>query len=92
MSAAHDHTNLQISSQPEKLPAIVNLFLVYYMCVCVFTCVCVRDTGIEGVQNLALFSEGSLAMRFRLPLERLASRKNYFSIKYAATFNNSALI
>jgi len=46
MFSAHDHINLQISSEREKTPAIVNLFLdvmCVSVCVCVFKCVCVRE-------------------------------------------------
>ena len=43
MFAAHDDTNLQISSEPEKPPAIVNLFLECHVCVCVCVCVCERE-------------------------------------------------
>ena len=84
MFAAHDHINLQISSESEKPPAIVNLFLDCYACVCVCVCVCVcqRDTGIERVQILALFSEISLAMRFQHPADRLASWEIFFPIKH----------
>ena len=40
MFAGHDNINLQISSEREKPPATVNLFLDCYVCVCV--CVCLR--------------------------------------------------
>ena len=45
------------------------------VCVCVYVRLCQRDTGIERVQTLALFSEVSLAMRFQHPDDRLASWK-----------------
>ena len=80
MFAAHDHINLQISSEREKPPAIVNLFLDCFVCVCVcvYMCVYERDTGIERVQTLALLSEASLAMRFRHPTDSLASWEIFF--------------
>ena len=51
-------------------------------CACVYVCMCERDTGIERVQTLALFSEVSLAMRFQRPADRLASGENFFPIKH----------
>jgi len=62
MFAAHDHINLQISSEREKPPAIVNLFLDCFVCVCV--CVCLHVCIWERYRDRASANLGTSLRSF----------------------------